>query len=711
MRVDKGSTANPQKVMSSVQFLNKYSLYNHDLGRRETWEETVARVVSYLKEVGGKVIPEATYEELYRAILLHEVSPSMRLMATAGKGARRNQISIYNCSYLPLQDTEDFHDLAMLLGHGVGVGFSVENEYVSRWPKLDTIYKGTYTVVVPDNIEGWAMSFKLLLDNYYNGYKTIFDYSKIRPAGSPLLTRGGHASGPESLRVAHENIEEVLNNRAGLGLRSIDLLDIACYVAQCIVSGGVRRCLPEGSMVHTKEGMKPIEAVAQGDMVLTSEGYHKVLRKFEQGEQKLVRVVTQDSSFECTPNHRIAVLNGQDTYGWKMASELVPGDRLIAPSVGILGSKQSLPSFSYEKPANSTTCRDIVIPELDEKMAWLLGLLHGDGHIRLTSKAGEVTIPFANDQVEMAKVAIGQLERFGVNCHIAEHENYFVVRTKSKQLATYFHSWLKQANTSIEIPSFIWSAEQSIKLAYISGVMDADGSAKTRPVQIAVTVYEEFAKQLQVLLSSCGVQARVKPLSVANLEDGWRPKFGVVLINSKSKEVVKNIPTLFKNYFSNTFMTERCTNSYPHGFCEYPNKAWSNTDNKLIPVTFLGLEEVIEEQPTWDLEIEGKHEFFCNGYLVHNSAMIAVFDKDDSLMLEAKSGDWWMRNLQRSLVNISQVVTEHMEESEWLDYLMLMDKNKSGEPGIWSRYAIEHVLPERRQHVKGFGPNPLSVVA
>lgn len=334
MRVDKGSTANPQKVMSSVQFLNKYSLYNHDLGRRETWEETVARVVSYLKEVGGKVIPEATYEELYRAILLHEVSPSMRLMATAGKGARRNQISIYNCSYLPLQDTEDFHDLAMLLGHGVGVGFSVESEYVSRWPKLDTIYKGTYTVVVPDNIEGWAMSFKLLLDNYYSGYKTIFDYSKIRPAGSPLLTRGGHASGPESLRVAHENIEEVLNNRAGLGLRSVDLLDIACYVAQCIVSGGVRR-----------------------------------------------------------------------------------------------------------------------------------------------------------------------------------------------------------------------------------------------------------------------------------------------------------------------------------------------------------------------------------------SAAIAIFDKDDSLMLEAKSGDWWMRNLQRSLVNISQVVTEHMEESEWLDYLMLMDKNKSGEPGIWSRYAIEHVLPERRQHVKGFGPNPLSVVA
>lgn len=458
----------PQDVMSHVQFLNKYALYNYELGRRETWPETVTRVVDYFKSVAGDKIPEKSYQEIEQAILLHEISPSMRLLATAGKGARKNEISIYNCSYIPLNDSEDIHDLAMLLGHGVGVGFSVESNYVSAWPKFDSTYKGTYTIVIPDNIEGWAMSFKLLLDNYFNGYQTKFDYSQIRKAGTPLKTRGGHASGPESLRVAHENIEEVLNNRAGLGLRSVDLLDIACYVAQCIVSGGVRRCLPEGSMVHTKDGMKPIEAIAQGDMVLTSEGYHEVLRKFEQGEQKLVRVVTQDSSFECTPNHRIAVLNGQDTYGWKMASELVPGDRLIAPSV----------------------------------------------------------------------------------------------------------------------------------------------------------------------------------------EKG-----------------------------------------------------------KLASVPFLNLEEVKEEKYTWDLEVAEKHEFFCNGYLMHNSAMISIFDKDDDLMLNAKAGAWWHTNGQRALVNISQVINDEMTEPEWVDYLNLMDKNKSGEPGIWSRYAIKHVLPERRKHVEGYGPNPLSVVA
>lgn len=251
----------PQDVMSHVQFLNKYALYNYELGRRETWTETVQRVVSYFKEVAGDRVPEKSYQEIEQAIFNYEISPSMRLLATAGKGARKNEISIYNCSYIPLNDSEDIHDLAMLLGHGVGVGFSVESNCVSSWPKLDTAYKGTYTVVIPDNIEGWAMSFKLLLDNYFNGYQTNFDYSQIRKAGTPLKTRGGHASGPESLRVAHENIEEVLNNRAGLGLRSVDLLDIACYLAKCIVSGGHRRaaCLAvfdvgDEDMLNAKSG-------------------------------------------------------------------------------------------------------------------------------------------------------------------------------------------------------------------------------------------------------------------------------------------------------------------------------------------------------------------------------------------------------------------------------------------------------------------------
>lgn len=231
----------PQQVMAEVQFLNKYSLYDYTKMRRETWEESVGRVIDYFKEVAGDKIPEETYMELWQAIYENKVTPSMRLMATAGKGARRNQISIYNCSYLPLQSSFDFHNLAMLLGHGVGVGFSVESTFVDNWRPLPLSLRGTYFYQIPDSIEGWALSFRMLIDNYFDARKTSFDYSLLREAGAPLKTRGGHASGPGPLIAAHEKISTILEKRMGRELRSIDLFDIACHVADCIVSGGVRR--------------------------------------------------------------------------------------------------------------------------------------------------------------------------------------------------------------------------------------------------------------------------------------------------------------------------------------------------------------------------------------------------------------------------------------------------------------------------------------
>lgn len=147
-----------------------------------------------------------------------------------------------NCSYLPLESTQDFHDLTLLLGLGVGVGFSVENHFVKSLGVVKEQNKNrTVKFVVPDSIYGWAQSIKYLLENKMAGNRVHFDYSLIRPAGSPLKTRGGRASGPEPLMDAHIAIGRVLDERAGKEIRSIDAFDIACHIAGAIVSGGVRR--------------------------------------------------------------------------------------------------------------------------------------------------------------------------------------------------------------------------------------------------------------------------------------------------------------------------------------------------------------------------------------------------------------------------------------------------------------------------------------
>ncbi len=320
---------NTTQVLSELQFLDKYSRFDYQKGRRENWQETVTRVTDFLLSYLPEKERLTVGELLFNSILNKEVSPSMRLMATAGEAARLNEASIFNCSYLPLESTQDFHDLTLLLGLGVGVGFSVENHFVGSLGMVKSqVKERTVRFVVPDSIYGWAQSIKYLLENKMAGNRVHFDYSLIRPAGSPLKTRGGRASGPEPLMDAHIAIGRVLDERAGKEIRSIDAFDIACHIAGAIVSGGVRRCLPTGSLVHTQNGMVPIEKINIYHEVLTSNGYYPVLRKFFQGKQKVLRVVTKESSFECTGNHRIYVKEDDLRYVWKEAKNLKIGDKL-----------------------------------------------------------------------------------------------------------------------------------------------------------------------------------------------------------------------------------------------------------------------------------------------------------------------------------------------------------------------------------------------
>lgn len=235
----------PQEVidtLSNVQFLEKYARWSDDLGHRETWPHTVRRVVDYLDDTtNGLLCETGYYEEIYEAILNHEVMPSMRLLNQAGKAADANNISIYNCAYTPLESPRDIADGLIILGHGTGLGYSVESRYINNWPSVSMRNGHTHLVTVEDSLEGWAEAVYTLLDNALYGHSTEFDLSLIRPAGSPLMTRGGVASGPEPLEKALRLINEIMLKAQGRELKPIEVHDIMCLIAEAIIAGGVRR--------------------------------------------------------------------------------------------------------------------------------------------------------------------------------------------------------------------------------------------------------------------------------------------------------------------------------------------------------------------------------------------------------------------------------------------------------------------------------------
>ena len=226
--------------------LSRYSRWLPEEKRRETWPETVGRYFDFfqdhVKETTGYNIKKAEREELEEGVLSLQVMPSMRCMMSAGDALKRENIAGYNCSYVAIDTPRSFDEILYILMNGTGVGFSVERQYVSQMPTIEEEFHPTETtIVVPDSKLGWAKSLKELISLLYNGQVPQWDLSKVRPAGSPLKTFGGRASGPEPLNALFLFCCKVFQDAKGRKLSSLECHDVVCKIAEVVVVGGVRR--------------------------------------------------------------------------------------------------------------------------------------------------------------------------------------------------------------------------------------------------------------------------------------------------------------------------------------------------------------------------------------------------------------------------------------------------------------------------------------
>lgn len=223
--------------------LSRYARWREEDNRRETWEETVDRLVDYYAKTLLKVdTPVDIYEELGSAIKNMEVMPSMRAMMTAGPALDRCNVGAYNCAYLPVDSPRSFDEAMYILMCGTGVGYSVEEKYVSQLPRISEQFEESESCIrVEDSKEGWCKAFRELITLLIAGRVPKWDVSKVRPAGSRLKTFGGRASGPDPLVRLFEFTTDLFTRAAGRKLTPLEAHDLMCMVADVVVVGGVRR--------------------------------------------------------------------------------------------------------------------------------------------------------------------------------------------------------------------------------------------------------------------------------------------------------------------------------------------------------------------------------------------------------------------------------------------------------------------------------------
>lgn len=234
-------------------YYRTYSRIKPD-GSQEHWADTVIRVINGVMSVRKDhyVFNRLVWDEAKWQNYAQKLAMTMFDMKwlPPGRGLwimgaeyiyERGASALNNCGAVDTTDLSLAAEWTMdMLMCGVGVGFNTawEGNNVSIPDKSSTTY-----YVVPDSREGWVTSVRLLIESFTKkGVWFTFDYSQIRPVGSPIRGFGGTASGPAPLKELHERIENYLESYCkGKVDQTRCTADIMNAIAVCVVAGNVRR--------------------------------------------------------------------------------------------------------------------------------------------------------------------------------------------------------------------------------------------------------------------------------------------------------------------------------------------------------------------------------------------------------------------------------------------------------------------------------------
>ena len=247
--------------VGEITFLRTYSRLKED-GTKETWADVCERVINGMYSLQkdhakSQRLPwndskaQASAKEAYERLFELKWTPPGRglwVMGTPLVNQYRNSAALQNCAFVStlemtkLNPAKPFAFLMEASMLGVGVGFDDKGA-----DKEFTIYVPTSAepevTQIADTREGWVESVSSLINSYLKPEQPMprFDYSLIRPAGSPIKIFGGTAAGSDPLKKLHDYIHKLFEGRGGEKLTRRDIADIGNLIGVCVVSGNVRR--------------------------------------------------------------------------------------------------------------------------------------------------------------------------------------------------------------------------------------------------------------------------------------------------------------------------------------------------------------------------------------------------------------------------------------------------------------------------------------
>lgn len=381
--------------------------------------------------------------------------------------------------------------------------------------------------------------------------------------------------------------------------------------------GAGSACFKGDTLVETKSGVKEIQEIEKGDMVLTHKGrYKSVTKTMERIDQTYTIKVNKLPELEVTADHPFLTKSG-----WKEVQELTEKEDYLQigrPDLDVVQHtirfdgptkdgwveakrKANEGSDIDRLPDNTSPIKNNV--KVDEDVAWLIGKYLADGcvsdlyDIRITSNDDTAGQRYAEKSKRILK------ERFGINAYIEENspstrkgDSWLTARAHSKALAQWIEDNLGTSFDTKTIPLWAHQLPEKQREALLNGINDGDGTPCNHT-------------QTRIVVSNPTLAFGIFQLAFSL---GYKPN-----LNKVHKPEYATTQPWGVSYGEN----------YNHGMVDMVNDQ--------VYYRLQSIERNDREENVYNLEVTDDHTYIAHGVVAHNCFVLPIEDDLGDIMQTA----------------------------------------------------------------------------
>ena len=413
--------------------------------------------------------------------------------------------------------------------------------------------------------------------------------------------------------------------------------------------GAQYECLSGDTRVPTDHGPKMIRDLSPGNIVFAFDEERDCLIPapvksiIPKGESNIFEVRAGRHTIRATDKHPFLALThklkpdrkrGRYIREWKYLNDLKSGDLIAVakrlPDVGetyrmaqpcikkvVVGCNQTGIKCDLDISARYN---NVELPEITSvDLMWWVGVYLGDGFIHHSGGVDTARVEFAIPEQDSSmrselKRITGQL--FGVKITDADPYKLIVYSTI---LARYLETNGLAGNAHTkQVPEWIFGLPEGERLAFLGGFVDADGYVRNRLGNhdvIITSCNSKLLSQLQSLAFSCGINT-----SSINSFDSPHPTDRERMIRGYRLGLSGEFDRI--GCRSQQRVTRLGKRRYWHDNSSVWNSSFRKHTNEWIGFVKIDGIAPAGQEPVYDVEIAGPHNFVAEELIVHNSEAV-----------------------------------------------------------------------------------------